>query len=74
MAGVVEHAEMGKLYLRLDEPGPGIAAIGTMDMCGRVFLMVSLYCYGERAAETAAKVEGQWQGWMQEKFPMKPRV
>ena len=73
MAGVVEHAEMGKLYLRLDEPGPGIAAIGAMDMCGRVFLMASLYCYGERAAETAAAAEQQWQCWMQERFPMRPK-
>jgi uncharacterized protein YndB with AHSA1/START domain len=55
--------------LRLDKPGPGIAALGTYEMGGQSMVALAFYLDGDRAAETAAREMPQWQAWFQERFP-----
>ena len=57
--------------LRLDQPGPGVAALGAFSFPGGGPTMVAInfYLYGDRAAETAARVTPLWQAWIQERFP-----
>ena len=72
LAGVVEHisdAPFGAL-LRLDAPGAGTAAFGTISFGDMVMATVTFYMYGEQAVENVARAEPAWQAWMQERFPM----
>jgi hypothetical protein len=57
--------------LRLDKPGPGIAALGAVTYPGgeRVVGM-NLYMYGDQAAATVARETPLWQAFLQERFPM----
>lgn len=55
--------------LRLDAPGPGIAAMGTYNMGGPSMVALALYLYGEQAADTAAKQTPLWNAWFQKRFP-----
>jgi uncharacterized protein YndB with AHSA1/START domain len=57
------------LMLRLKEPAPGIGLIGASSCAGSVLLSVSLYLYGDTAADVVAEQESQWQAWMNERFP-----
>ena len=56
--------------LRLDKPGPGIAALGAFN-CGGPSSMAALnfYLYGEQAAGTVAHETPHWQAWFKEHFP-----
>jgi uncharacterized protein YndB with AHSA1/START domain len=57
--------------LRLDKPGPGIAALGAVTYPGgQSMVAMNLYMYGDQAAETVARVTPLWQAWFQERFPM----
>ena len=57
--------------LRLDKPGPGIAALGTATYPGgQSTVAMNLYMYGDQAAETVARETPLWQAWFQEHFPM----
>ena len=57
--------------LRLDKPGPGIAALGAVTYPGgQGMVAMNLYAYGDRAAETVARETPVWQAWLQERFPM----
>jgi phenylpropionate dioxygenase-like ring-hydroxylating dioxygenase large terminal subunit len=58
--------------LRLDQPGPGIAALGTFGFPGGGPTMVAMnfYLYGDQAAATVARETPLWQAWLQERFPM----
>ncbi len=53
-----------------DKPGPGVAALGAFDMGGQSMVALSLYHYGDRAAETVARETPLWQAWFQRRFPM----
>ena len=55
--------------LRLDEPRPGVAALGAFNCGGPVMVALNIYHYGDRAAETVAREKPLWQAWMQERFP-----
>jgi uncharacterized protein YndB with AHSA1/START domain len=73
LGGVVEHltrrpSDPNDLLLRLDRPGPGVAALGTYD-CGQIMVGVNLYLYGDDAADTAARAAPAWEAWMREHFP-----
>lgn len=72
MGGVVEHINHSPpgALLRLDQPGPGTAALFTMDLGGPVMATFSFYLYGDQAAETVARETPLWQAWFQERFPM----
>jgi len=55
--------------LRLDTPGPGVAALGAFNMGGQSMVALSFYHYGDQAAATAAREMPLWQAWVQERFP-----
>ena len=72
LSGVVELVTENPYdaLLRLDKPGPGIAALGAVTYPGgqRVVAM-NLYLYGDQA-ETVARQTPLWQAWIQERLPM----
>ncbi len=70
LAGVVEHATQNPndILLRLDTPGPGVAAFGTYN-CGPIMVGVNLYLYGDKAAENVARESTPWQAWIEDRFP-----
>jgi hypothetical protein len=55
--------------LRLDKPGPGIAALGAINCGGPSMVAMSFYLYGDQAAETVARETPHWQSWFEERFP-----
>ncbi|WP_394841261.1 SRPBCC domain-containing protein [Pendulispora brunnea] len=63
-SGIVEHvgesAYPESLFVRLDEPAPGLAHLFAMAMGGSVFLIVRLYLFGEKPAATVAREEPAW--------------
>jgi uncharacterized protein YndB with AHSA1/START domain len=72
LGGVVEHVSQSPpgALLRLDQPGPGTAALFTMKFGGSVMAAFSFYLYGDQAAATVAREMPLWQAWIQERFPM----
>jgi uncharacterized protein YndB with AHSA1/START domain len=51
--------------IRLDTPGPGIAALGAVTYpSGDKMVAMNLYMYGEDAAEVVARETPVWQGWL----------
>ncbi len=72
LSGVAEYVSEGPYdaLLRLDKPGPGVAALGAFNYGGQSMVALSFYHYGDLAAETAARETPLWQTWLQERFPM----
>jgi uncharacterized protein YndB with AHSA1/START domain len=61
--------------LRLDKPGPGIAALGAVTYpSGQSVVAMNLYLYGDQAAATVARETPVWQAWLQERFPMPTEI
>jgi hypothetical protein len=57
--------------LRLDQPAPGIAALGAVTYpSGHSVVAMNLYMYGDQAAATVARETPVWQAWFEERFPM----
>ena len=56
--------------LRLDKPGPGIAALGAFNCGGPSMVAMSFYLYGDQAAGTVAHETPLWEAWFQKRFPM----
>jgi len=71
LSGVAEYVSQSPndALLRLDRPGPGVAAFGAFDMGGQSMVALSFYQYGDQAAKTAARETPLWQAWIQEHFP-----
>jgi len=73
LAGVVEPlAEIGngrRVLLRLDEPTPGVSLLGVFDCGGAIMATISLYLYGDRAAEAFSRDEPRWREWMEKHYP-----
>ena len=58
------------ILVRLDSPGPGIAAIGVAGYPGHgSSAAMNFYMYGDQAAATIAREAPKWQAWMQQRFP-----
>jgi uncharacterized protein YndB with AHSA1/START domain len=73
LGGVVEYVSENPYdtLLRIDEPAPGIAALGLAGYPGGpIMAAINFYLYGEHADETVARETPRWQAWMQERFPM----
>jgi uncharacterized protein YndB with AHSA1/START domain len=70
--GVAEYVSQNPYdaLLRIDKPGPGVAAVGVFNLGGQSMVALSFYHYGDRAAETAARETPLWQAWFKEHFPM----
>jgi uncharacterized protein YndB with AHSA1/START domain len=73
LSGVVEYMTRDPYdaLLRLDKPGPGVAALGTFGFPGGGPTMVAMnfYLYGDQAAGTSAREAPLWQAWLKERFP-----
>ena len=71
-SGVVEYLTESPYdaLLRLDKPGPGVAALGAYNLGGQSMVAMNIYSYGDQAAETSARETPLWQAWMQHRFPM----
>jgi uncharacterized protein YndB with AHSA1/START domain len=70
-SGVLEHFTQSPYdaLLRLDKPGPAVAALGAFGMGGQSMVAVNFYHYGDQAAGTVARETPLWQAWMQQRFP-----
>ncbi len=73
LSGIVERLENGTpkhdVLLRLDGPATGVASICVYACGGPIYALVSIYLYGDKAADALAKNEPLWQAWLQERFP-----
>ncbi|MEO8679136.1 MAG: hypothetical protein ABI665_08820 [Vicinamibacterales bacterium] len=71
LSGVAEYLSQSPYdaLLRLDKPGPGVAALGAYNFGGQTMLALNFYHYGDQAAETAVLETPLWQAWIQERFP-----
>lgn len=54
--------------LRLDKPGPGVAALGAFNCGGPSMVALGFYLYGDQAAATVARKTPLWQAWFQRRF------
>jgi hypothetical protein len=74
MTGVVDTLGQGMhsntVLLRVDTPAPGSAYIGAFSCGGMVMVSLSIYLYGDQAADAARRAAPTWQAWMSERFPM----
>lgn len=71
-SGVVEYVteSPNDALLRVDKPGPGVAALGTFNMGGPNMVALNFYLYGDQAAKTVAGETPLWEAWLQKRFPM----
>lgn len=73
-SGVVEYVSQSPndALLRVDKPGPGVAALGTINCGGPIMVALNFYLYGDQAAGTVAHETPLWDAWFQKRFPMPP--
>ena len=57
--------------LRIDKPGPGVAALGAFNCGGPSMVALAFYLYGDQAAKTVARETPLWEAWIQERYPSK---
>ena len=69
--GVVEYLteDPYDALLRLEEPGPGVAALGAYSMGGPSTVAMNFYLYGEEGPGIAARESPKWEAWSREHFP-----
>jgi uncharacterized protein YndB with AHSA1/START domain len=62
-SGVVEYVSESPYdaLLRLDKPGPGVAALGTVNFGGQSMVALNFYLYGDQAAGTVAHETPLWE-------------
>ncbi len=65
VARIQQDAKVRALTLHLDAPAPGVAIVGVYGAGARTNAGLSLYLYGESAAELAAASEGRWRAWLE---------
>ena len=72
LSGVVEYVTQSPYdaLLRVDKPGPGVAALGTFNCGGPIMIALNFYLYGDQAAGTVAHETPLWEAWFQKRFPM----
>ncbi len=56
--------------VRVDKPGPGVAALGTFSCGGPTIVVLGFYLYGDQATGTVAHEEPLWEAWFQKRFPV----
>ncbi|MGE2691130.1 SRPBCC family protein [Mycolicibacterium pulveris] len=68
LAGVVERVRQDpnsrELMIRLDEPAPGVAVIGSFAMGEQSRAVATIFFYGPDAADSAAAQRTTWADWM----------
>ena len=72
LSGVVEYYTENPYdaLLRVDKPGPGVAALGAFNCGGPSMVALGFYLYGDQAAGTVAHETPLWEAWFQKRFPM----
>ena len=72
LSGVVEYVNQSPydILLRLNKPGPAVAAFGAVNCGGPIMVGLNVYLYGDQTAETAAHQTPLWDAWFQKHFPM----
>ncbi len=72
VSGVAEYVTQRPYdaLLRLDKPGPGVAALGPSTSADRAWLRLNFYLYGAQAAGTVAREAPLWEAWFEERFPI----
>jgi uncharacterized protein YndB with AHSA1/START domain len=72
LGGVAEYVGQSPYdaLVRIDKPGPGVAAFGAFNVGGQSMVALTCYHYGDQAAGTVARETPLWQAWIQERFPM----
>lgn len=72
IGGVVEYMSDSPCdaLMRLETPGPGVAALGAFNMGGQSMVALSCYHYGDHADDTVVSETPLWQAWFQERFPV----
>jgi uncharacterized protein YndB with AHSA1/START domain len=72
LSGVAEYVSESPpdALLRLDKPGPAVAALGAFNFGGQSMVALNFYHYGDHAAEVVARETPQWQAWVKKSFPM----
>ncbi len=73
LGGVVEYLSENPYdaLLRLDQPVPGVAALGAVTYPGGQGMVgMNMYLYGDGADAAVARATPVWQAWMQKHFPM----
>jgi uncharacterized protein YndB with AHSA1/START domain len=72
LSGVVEYFTQSPYdaLLRLDKPGPGVAALGAFNCGGPIMVALNFYLYGDQAAANVARETPNWEAWFQKHFPM----
>src|SRR5437879_13726268 len=72
LSGMVEYVNQSPydILLRLDKPGPAVAAFGAVNCGGPIMVGLNVYLYGDQTAETAAHQTPLWDAWFQKHFPM----
>ena len=70
-SGVVEYVTRNPFdaLIRLDKPGPGVAALGAVNFGGPSLVALNFYLYGDQAAGTVAREQPLWEAWFQKRFP-----
>jgi len=77
LSGVVEYVtkEPFDALLRIDQPAPGVAALGIAGFPGGPSMVaMNLYLYGDQAGERVARETPVWQAWFQKRFPMPAEI
>ena len=71
-SGEVEYVTLSPFdaLLRLDKPGPGVAAFGAVNFGGPSMVAMNFYLYGDEADGIIAQETPHWQAWFQERFPI----
>jgi hypothetical protein len=73
LAGVVERVRQDdrkrEILLKLEQPGPGIALLGTFEFEGKAQASLSIYLYGERARELSERHREPWTKWFEALVP-----
>jgi uncharacterized protein YndB with AHSA1/START domain len=71
LSGVAEYVSQSPydVLLRVDKPGPGVAALGAFSMGGQSMVALGFYLYGDQAAGTVAHETPLWDAWIQKHFP-----
>lgn len=72
LSGVAEYVTQRPydVLLRLDKPGPGVAALGAFNAGAQSMAALTFYLYGDQAAGTVAHETPLWKAWFQERFPV----
>lgn len=58
------------VLVRIDTPGPGVAALGAVTYPGgEGMVAMNLYLYGDQAVGAVARETAVWHAWFKEHFP-----